>query len=235
MFVREALRRRRNAKRRAKDVAVAALLGSEKGRSLYWRNLAEECARSSMIELLEKAVSLEGDLIECGVFRGGSIRMICKTVRDLVGRKKTVFGLDSFEGFPETSFSSADTKLFRPVSRLKGKFQDASDVPGLLTDFAEAFDIVLNLRKGFFEDTLPELVDRRYCFIHLDCDTYNSHRECLHALFDRLVPGGVIVYDDYCSKAWPGATEAIDQFLADKPQTVELLCSRERPAWYTIK
>ncbi len=74
-----------------------------------------------MIALLERALALDGDVIECGVFRGGSLRTICKTVRDTVGRRKTVFGLDTFAGFPAGSISAVDTSPFRPVSRLQGK------------------------------------------------------------------------------------------------------------------
>ena len=235
MWVRKALRRRRDAKRRRDDAAAAALLASEEGRSLYWQDLAEKCAVSSMIALLERSLALDGDVIECGVFRGRSLRMICKTIHSLAGRRKTVLGLDTFEGFPEGSVSAVDASLFRPISRLQGKFRDAGDVPGLLADFADIFDIALDIRKGRFEDTLPDVCDRQYCFIHLDCDTYRSHMQCLAALYDRLVPGGVIVFDDYGSKEWPGASAAVDDFLLGKPETVEVCSRRPREAWYMAK
>ena len=188
-----------------------------------------------MIELLEGALRLDGDVMECGVFRGATLRMICKAVRDSVGRRKTILGLDTFAGFPETNISSVDASPFRPLARLQGKFRDAGDAPALLGNFAEAFDIDLDLRRGRFQDTLPELEDRRFCFIHLDCDTYRSHMQCLIALYDKLLSGGVFVYDDYGSKEWPGASSAVDDFLAGKPETVQICCSREREAWYTVK
>ena len=235
MFMRESRRRRRNKKRQIKDAAAASLLSTDFGQQKYWRELADECERSSLIQLLKDTLTLEGDVIECGVFRGASLRMICKTVKD-AGVNKTVLGLDSFEGFPVSSVSGADTKLFRSVAYLEGKWSEAGDVPELLTEFSETFGIDLDLRKGFFEHTLPRLgSERKYCFVHLDCDTYKSHLECLDALYDKLVPGGVIVYDDFAARAWPGAKIAIEEFLADKPETVRVSRVREREAWYSVK
>ncbi len=115
------------------------------------------------------------------------------------------------------------------------KFRDASDVPDMLGDFAVAFGIDLDLRVGRFEDTLPSLGDRQYCFAHIDCDTYRSHMQCLIALYDKLTDGGVIVFDDYGSAAWPGVAASIDDFFAGKPETIQVSSVRERPAWYAVK
>ena len=230
--IRKALRRRRDARRRRSDAVHVSMLASEDGRSRYWSDLDAKCAESSMIELLEHTLMHEGDVIECGVFRGGTLRMICKTVRDLVGREKTVFGLDTFSGFPDGSISIIDASLFRPVSRLKDKFKDAGDVPDLLRHFAKSFDIHLDIRQGRFEDTLPTVTDRRYCFVHLDCDTYRSHMQCLIALYDKVVRGGVIVFDDYGSNEWPGA---IDDFFLGKPERILVSNLRNQEAWYVTK
>jgi len=218
-----------------KDALISESLASTEGRSRFWNSLGEDCSKSSMISLLETTLGLDGDVIECGVFRGRSLRLICKTCRDRVGYGKAILGLDTFEGFPENGISSYDTKRFRSAFRLMGKFQAAEDVPSHLRMFADKFDINLELYKGTFEEILPKLDHRRFCFIHLDCDTYRAHMECLASLYDRLVPGGIIVYDDYKAKAWPGAQLAIDEFLSDKPEEVEICAARERSAYFTEK
>lgn len=233
-MLRQFLRSRRKAKRIEKDEAKDALLGSDAGKADYLNALQAECAESSLIALLEDALKLDGDVVECGVFRGASLRRICKTVGDLAP-EKTVFGLDSFEGFPEGGITEADTKLFRSETRLMGKFKDADDVPDRLSRFAETFGINLDLRKGYFENTLPGIADRQFCFLHIDCDTYAGHKEVLEALYDRVVPGGVIVYDDYNDESWPGATQAVDEFFADRRETVALSEVRSDPAWHMIK
>ena len=50
-----------------------------------------------------------------------------------------------------------------------------------------------------------------------------------------MLKGGCIVFDDYNKKKWPGATKAVDEFLADKPEKVEFSDKKENPAWYIIK
>jgi O-methyltransferase len=82
---------------------------------------------------------------------------------------------------------------------------------------------------------LPALRDRTYCFIHVDCDIYESHLDCLNLLYDRLVPGGIVVFDDYAQPKWPGATRAVDEFFADRPERPVKLASRQNPAWYVRK
>ncbi|MEK6215931.1 MAG: TylF/MycF family methyltransferase, partial [Boseongicola sp.] len=206
-MLRQFLRNRRTTRRKARDSARDSLLDDETGQQEYWDALATECAESSLIALLEDALKSPGDVIECGVYRGASLRRIAKTVKD-IAPDRTVFGLDSFEGFPEGGISEADTKMFRSETRLMGKFKDADDVPGRINSFAKIFDINVDLRKGYFETTLPDVSDRQFCFLHVDSDTYASHKEVLEALFDCVVPGGVIVYDDYNAEAWPGATQA---------------------------
>ncbi len=233
-MLRQFLRNRRKAKRIASDEARDSLMSSDATRAEYWDALAEECAQSALIALLEDALKLPGDIIECGVFRGASLRRIAKTVKDRAP-ERTVYGLDSFEGFPEGGITDADTKLFRSETRLMGKFRDADDVPARLTQFAETFDIKLELRKGYFEKTLPDLTDQTFCFLHIDSDTYASHVEVLAALFDRVTPGGVIVLDDYDAEAWPGAKRAVDEFLENRAETVAKSEARADPAWYILK
>ena len=232
--IRQLMRNRKIARRIARDDQREILLESESGRDTYWDTLAAESAESSLIALLEQALDHPGDIVECGVFRGDSLRRIAKTVKE-TAPDRTVFGLDSFEGFPPGGITSLDITSLRSKTRLEGKFKGADDVPARLTRFAKAFDIDLDLRKGYFEATLPGIKDRDFCFIHIDCDTYSGHVEVLEALYDRLTPGGIIVYDDYGSDAWPGATRAVDEFFAEKPETILKSEVRSHPAWYSVK
>ena len=111
-MLRQFLRNRRKAERIAADEARDWLLNSEDGKRDYWHALAEECAESSLIALLEDALKLPGDVVECGVFRGASLRRIAKTLKDIAPERK-VFGLDSFEGFPDGGVT-AGVSLGRP-------------------------------------------------------------------------------------------------------------------------
>ncbi len=233
-MIRQFLRRRRKIRRFAKDEALDRLLSSEAGRAEYWKTLATECFENSLTALLENALRHSGDVVECGVYRGTSLRQIARTVKEFAP-ERMIYGLDSFQGFPPKGISEADTKLFRPKKRLNGKFRDADDVPQRLERFARYFDINLILKHGYFEHTLPELTDISIAFLHIDCDSYNGHKEVLEAFFDKLVPGGIVVLDDYQAEAWPGATRAVDEFLVGRPEEVHFSTARTLPAWYIVK
>jgi hypothetical protein len=78
----------------------------------------------------------------------------------------------------------------------------------------------IHLVKGWFDQTLPGY-DGKIAFLHLDCDLYESYKLSLEMLYDKVQPGGVILFDEYGDERWPGATKAIDEFFRDKPETVQ--------------
>ena len=233
-MIRSYLRAKREQKRILADDAMYDLLNTDEGAQAFLKRISTECEKSSLIALLEKALEQNGDVVECGVFRGASLRRIAVTVNRLA-EERTIYGLDSFEGFPEDGVTIRDASLFRTLGRLKGKFKDAKDAPSRLATFRAKFGINLKLLTGYFEKTLPEISGQQICFLHIDCDTYAGHIEVLESLFDNVVPGGIIVLDDYASKDWPGATQAVDEFLSGRNETVEYSTVRQEPAWYIVK
>ena len=224
----------RNARRVAEDDRRDARLETPEGRDAYWVELQAECAKSSLIGLLEETLALPGDIVECGVFRGGSLKRIARAARD-VAPGKTIYGCDSYEGFPEDSVGSNDWTFFRRTSRLKDKFAGANHVPDRLARFCVAFGVNGRIVKGYFSDTLPSLPAARIAFLHIDSDTYSSHVECLTTLYDRIVPGGIVVFDDYDQPKWPGAKKAIDEFFALRLEKPALSTARKNGAWFVRK
>ena len=57
--------------------------------------------------------------------------------------------------------------------------------------------------------------------LHLDCDLYESCKLALETFYDKVQPGGVIMFDEYADARWPGATKAIDEFFSDKPEMIQ--------------
>jgi hypothetical protein len=149
--------------------------------------------------------------------------------------EKKIYACDSFEGFPEEKVGRIDLGFLRFLSRVRRKFQVCADTPERLQRIFDIFDIQGELVKGYFSDTLPRFANSRFCFIHIDCDIYESHIECLNLLYENLSPGGVVVFDDYATSQWPGATKAVDEFFASRPETVELCTDRLNPSWYVRK
>ena len=131
-------------------------------------------------ELLDHAVgacTVEGLVMEFGVFRGESLRFIAKRV------SQVVHGFDSFEGLPE------DWTYFQK----QGRFTLDGKVP----QFGEAN---IQIHKGWFENTLPDFLAA--CsgparLIHIDCDIYSSTRTVFSLLAPRIVKGTIIVFDEY--------------------------------------
>ena len=73
----------------------------------------------------------------------------------------------------------------------------------------------VTLVKGVFAKTLQE-IKTPIVVLYLDCDLYKSYMDCLTTLYDQVVPGGVIIFDEYYSLKYPGARVAVNEFFNDK-------------------
>jgi len=216
------------------DDEIAREMETATGQAVYWRRLDAACDESPLIELLEESLQLEGDVIECGVYRGSTTRLMARRMRDRAPSKR-LFACDSFEGFPQDRILDADLGPFRFRFKIRRKFRHASDVPERLIAFFDAYGVNGHVVKGFFSDTLPRMPLRRYCFIFIDCDIYESHLDCLNLLYDQLVPGGIVVFDDYAEPKWPGASRAVDAYFADQPVKPERIDGGRKPLWFVRK
>ena len=173
------------------------------------KSLISEDKLKFMEFMLQKVVygKVEGDVIECGVYRGGSLFRFAKKLKD-IHSDKVLFGLDTFEGHPYSS--KAEGTLHK-----KGFYKDTSK---------DKINIYMRKRglgnfqllKGKFKDMLPLLSKKKFCFAHLDCSLYESYRECIKFLLPRLSKGGVMMFDDYNSHIETGTNKAIDEVFLNK-------------------
>lgn len=221
-------------KRLAQDEELDRLLQTECGRAQYKTNLAGQCQGDSLIGLLESVLHLPGNVIECGVYRGGSLQRICFAVAARADDKK-IYACDSFEGFPEDRVGKVDLGFMRLMSKVRKKFRMCADTPARMERIFEILGVQGQIVKGYFSDTLPNLRGEKYCFIHIDCDIYESFNDCLNELYENLAPGGVVVFDDYGTSKWPGATKAVDEFFAGKTEKPALCEERQRAVWFVRK
>ncbi len=190
------------------------------GRQRFHQSLLDKAEEYACTNLLREVAHLDGEIIECGVYRGHTLLRIAAVVGQ-VAQQKQIYGMDSFGGFPVGSVKDVDVSDGRRINRVQNKFQYAHRSVRRLERIGEMFDFNLRLVPGFFEDTLCELGDKRFCFVHLDCDIYESYKTCLNELYDRVVPGGLIVFDEYKHPVWPGASRAVDEFFDDRPESPE--------------
>lgn len=158
-----------------------------------------------------------GDLIETGVWRGGTcifMRGILKA-HDVIDRK--VYVADSFAGLPPP-----DPDKYPADRKDKHYTEDALRVSkaDVATNFASygLLDDQVVFVEGFFENTLHLLESESFAVIRLDGDMYSSTMQALEALYPKLQPGGFCIIDDYaletCRKAVEDYRKAHD--IADE-------------------
>ncbi len=185
-------------------------------RGIVRRRTAEPRGAANLniiLELLKRTAEVEGDLAECGVFRGATLIPMAVYLQQR-GGKKTLWGLDSFEGFDQTVYQ--DIRLGGEKDsekKLKGFSQTSlAYVQNKLETFG--VESYVQLLPGFFHQTLPTVRNRQFSFVHLDCDLYESYKVCLDFFYERLSSGGIILLDEYNDPHWPGCNKAVDEFLS---------------------
>jgi O-methyltransferase len=157
--------------------------------------------------LLRQALaSVPGDIAECGVYRGGSARILAD-IASRADQARRVLLFDTFAGMPDTS------KAFDYHER--GDFADTSleAVRALLAPYPNC-----EFYPGFVPQTFAGLEERRFAFVHVDLDIHDAIAAASAFFYPRLTAGGFFVYDDYGFPSCPGARRAVDAFFADKPE-----------------
>jgi O-methyltransferase len=187
-----------------------------------------------IFELLRRTVQVPGDIAECGVFRGSSLLATGLFVKQH-GLRKSVMGFDSFEGFGESIALDLQLGGQTSVDKQVGGFNETS--VELILERIERLGLehVVRVHKGFFSDTLPAYSRADFSFVHLDCDIYQSYKECLEFFYPRLSSTGIILFDEYNDPPWPGCNLAVDEFFADKPERPIEIESDNYQKWYIIK
>jgi predicted O-methyltransferase YrrM len=168
--------------------------------------------RAYLVQAATSVRHLPGAAAEVGVYRGGSLVLIAGTLRE-----KRVYGIDTFTGMPSPSTFD---------EHVAGAFSDTSLEQVTRTIEAYGYENV-TLLPGFFPDVVATL-DERFCFVHVDCDLYSSVRDCCTYFWPRLVPGGIMIFDDYVTPDCPGARRATDDFVAESAPSRAFLNDSEQ-------
>jgi hypothetical protein len=163
---------------------------------------------------------IPGAIVECGVWRGGSMMAVIRTLLEAGDRSRDLFLCDTFEGMPEPSANDV-TREGTPASVL---MRDAGkDDAESIWCYAPLDEVKRNVGEmgypgeklhfiqGKVEDTIPRSAPEQIALLRLDTDWYESTCHELIHLFPRLSKGGVLVIDDYGH--WQGARKAVDEWL----------------------
>jgi hypothetical protein len=167
-----------------------------------------------VVDVIEQGIP--GDLIETGVWRGGATIFMRAVLKAYGVTDRRVWVADSFEGLPEPDPAQfqAEAKFHNtPVVRNIYK-NFAVDLEAVQMNFASygLLDDSVRFLKGWFKDSLPGAPIGRLAVMRLDGDYYESTRDALAALYDKLSVGGYVIIDDYGEDAWTYCRKAVDEF-----------------------
>lgn len=174
------------------------------------------------------AHGIEGDVVECGVWRGGSMHAVARTLAAAGETSRELYLFDTYEGMPPAG--ERDVRHDgRPAAELLETLPRTSKTWAVasLEDVRAGFEDVpyprerVHFVKGRVEDTVPAAAPDRVALLRLDTDWYESTRHELEHLYPRLVSGGVLILDDY--GWWKGAREAVDEWLAESGERLLLM------------
>jgi hypothetical protein len=171
---------------------------------------------------------IPGDVVECGVWRGGSMQAIARTLLAAGDTARDLHLFDTYEGMPPAG--ERDVRHDgRPAAELLETLPRDSKTWAVasLEDVREGFAQVpypaerVHFVKGMVEETVPAQAPERIAILRLDTDWYASTRHELEHLYPRLARGGVLILDDY--GWWKGAREAVDEWLAETGERLLLV------------
>jgi O-methyltransferase len=175
---------------------------------------------------------IPGDVVECGVWRGGSMMVVARVLLQLGDADRHLYLFDTFEGM--TAPTEKDAQILYEASAAELLVKAKKDVSTSLWCSSPLDEVRQNLSrtgynvdrlhfvKGRVEETIPTHAPHAISLLRLDTDWYESTRHELVHLFPRLSAGGVLILDDY--GWWKGARQATDEYLAQ--HHVKLLLNR---------
>lgn len=166
---------------------------------------------------------IAGDIVECGVWRGGSMMAAARTLRNLRDTDRSLYLFDTFAGMTrptvqDVSFGGESAlRHFERAQRSSGEGSEWCN--SSLAEVREAMESTgyppskVVLVEGKVEATIPDAAPERIALLRLDTDWYESTRHELIHLYPRLAEGGVLIIDDYGH--WMGARKAVDEYFAE--------------------
>ena len=173
---------------------------------------------------------IPGDIVECGVWRGGITQLAALTMIHLKDTSRKIYLYDTFEGMPKPEDEDLDWDGNRALDTwrtitLKGEKWgfggDINSVNQLMLSTKYPKEKIF-ITKGKVENTIPNVIPKKISLLRLDTDFYKSTLHELNHLFPILVLGGILVIDDY--GYYLGSRKATDEYF--KKNKIKMLLSR---------
>ena len=176
------------------------------------------------LDMFRRITGRPGEIVECGVFKGASLYRWVK-LRSLLenAHSRRIIGFDVFGKFPPAG-NELDEKRraeFIKEAGERGPSKDEIVAPLVAQNLMQNVELI----EGDVLDTVPrylaDMPQLRISLLNLDVDLYEPTKSCLQHLFPHVIPGGIVLLDDY--GAFPGANRAIEEFFAERGEVIEKL------------
>lgn len=214
---------------RKKDAAALPVEASQTDEAIYSFVRPYTMTSSLRVWALCSAVKyiiskgIDGDFVECGVWRGGSAMAIARQLLALNVKERHIWLYDTFSGMTQPTLEDKEagsgteaSTLLKNQPREQGKniwcIASKDDVLSNLEKTGYPLELVQAVQGDILE-TLDRVVPRSISLLRLDTDWYESTKKELEVLYPRLVTGGVCIIDDYGH--WAGARKAVDEYFSE--------------------
>ena len=191
----------------------------------------------SRVELIQMISNVPGDVVDAGAFKGISTIQFAHMLQIYQPNSRSkVLSFDTFD----SSFPRLRPDEAVAAQELMGDFEDSA--LDQLKDAVSELDLSGRVRiiRGDIVETFPRYLAEnpgfRICLLHCDLDVYEATLRTLEAAWPRIVPGGIIVFDEYAIENW-GESDAVDEFFKSlkRPPKLKQLPSAITPTAYCIK
>ena len=173
---------------------------------------------------------VNGDFVECGVWKGGNLILFQKMIQYLKIKNKKIYGFDTFEGMSNPTNVDKFINGVKAIDYLKKqkKHRNLDNAHA----YSPIFDVSKNYKKntknnknlllikGKVEETLKikKNLPKKISILRLDTDFYESTKIELETLYPRLSKNGILIIDDYGE--WAGSKKATDEYFCNKKITM---------------
>jgi len=191
-----------------------------------WPTVAHTMVGRARLDNVQDCVStvilddVPGDLVETGVWRGGTSIFMRAILRAYGVTDRVVWAADSFEGMPVSGPESHPSDQQTPLYRYNQVLAVSLDTVRANFDVYGLLDDQVRFLPGWFRDTLPGAPIERIAVLRLDGDLYESTTDALTSLYPKVSPGGYVIIDDYMIAA---CREAVHDFRSAHGITAPLV------------
>lgn len=180
---------------------------------MAWNN--DQVSRTETDKLLECArncLAVSGDFVELGCYKGDTSLLLAEILK---GTEKKLYIYDSFEGLPDKTTNDESVagenfkagELYATKREVKERFLRAN-LP------------VPVIKKAWFSELTDADLPSKIAFAFLDGDFYESIRDSLHLVEDKLLEGSVVIVHDYTNPALPGVAKAVDEWIRARKRKI---------------